>query len=75
MVQLLLGLDAVSGTCLPAAPLRAYRRDVDWREALICSAERTRRWPLATACANWAVGLVHDQHVVLRHLKAPKLHI
>ena len=65
MVQLFLGLDAVSGTFLLAAPLRTMhtyrrdRRDFDWQEALVCSAERTRRWLLATACAYWAIALVH----------------
>ena len=51
MVQLFLGLDAVSGTFLLEAPLRTDRQDFDWQEALVCSAERTRRWLLATACS------------------------
>ena len=54
-----LGLDAVSGTFLLAAPVRTDRQDFDWQEALGCSAERTRRWLLATACAYWAIDLVH----------------
>ena len=41
MVQLFLGLDAVSGTFLLPASLRTYKQDVDWQKALVSSAGRT----------------------------------
>ena len=69
MVRLFLGLNAVSGTFLLAAPLRTDRQDFDWREAFVCSAERTRRCLLATACAHWAIDLACGQQVMLRHLE------